>query len=109
MGILNPVTTTPINRGTSLGMTSDIKERILGNKEFNHWDHKLNMRSKKGALFKISETTDRENRVKVLNTMNNQSKIRALKIAPINGAWFSTSPLVWNGTILSKEEFRDTL
>jgi len=108
LAISYPLKTASHNFLTSTLTSSHLQGAILGTHQFCFLDHMKGMKDNHEKTQLKLEKEYKSTLKEVLSTLTPLQK-RCIEIGKLNGSWLQVYPSVFNGTCLSKNEFRDTL
>jgi len=108
LAICNPVTNAKHHYQASVAATSPLVDAITTGAAFNVPRYKAHAITQKHASRDTKAKTEEEAFFKLLESIPSNYH-RALERAWSTGSWLTTMPNIHNGTILSRDEFRDSL
>jgi hypothetical protein len=108
LAIPNPVESAAANFAASSLCVSHLREAIVGETDFRSADHLATMREARQEIKTRNKTKYDSELDSIVSKMSVDTR-RAILRGKDSGRWLSTMPSDVNGTVLSAQEFRDSL
>ena len=104
IGLRLPTTTAETNYQDSTVMASYLLQVLKGEKKFNIYDHRRDVKDSRYAISLLNDESTSE-QLNLIKDAASPNEKRCLLEAETGGAWLTVAPSVRHNTVLSRQEF----
>ncbi len=108
LALPNPVESAMLNHQSSTDLCAHLVESVLGKQQFEYQIHKATMTSAREVSQSVKLKAEKEKFSDLMLKLPVDTR-RTLERGKETGTWLSIAPTIVQGTVLSSQEFRDSL